>query len=353
MAWNVLVRKGVLQLQDPGPPLPFLRSQPPGAYTTTRSTNNASNILLWERHMERLAQSVQLLSKEMPHLFPNSPEKSPCFVEHVKSLVQPSLRVGLQKALELRNEGGELLIMAYITGEKEDSKGKAALVDQEGFDVYIHISRCMPIHPESDARKAIRVAIMGLGRFLPNAKHTDWIRTRQALEKTRPKDVTEVILSNDGDLLLEGMITNFFVVVSRRTSAEAELSVNQDQNWNGLMLQTAPLKGVLPGVVRKLVLEICDENGISSEQSPPSWRYRGSWKEAFTTNSVHLIQPVGHIQSPVHWDGTNEPHYQQEESWEHFTLKAPGSLTDFIQSQLLDKAAVYSTSIDSLLGVLA
>ncbi|MCO5549084.1 hypothetical protein L7F22_002550 [Adiantum nelumboides] len=129
MAWNVLVRKGVLQLQDPGPPLPFLRSQPPGAYTTTRSTNNASNILLWERHMQRLAQSVQLLSKEMPHLFPNNPEKFPSFVEHVNSLVQPSLRIALQKAMRIRNDG-ELLIMAYITGEKEDDrKGKADQIE--------------------------------------------------------------------------------------------------------------------------------------------------------------------------------------------------------------------------------
>ncbi|MCO5549083.1 hypothetical protein L7F22_002549 [Adiantum nelumboides] len=194
---------------------------------------------------------------------------------------------------------------------------------------------------------------MGLGRILPNAKHTDWIRTRQALEKSRPKDVTEVILSNDGDLLLEGMITNFFVVVSHMVSAEAELSVNQDQNFKGLMLQTAPLKGVLPGVVRKLVLEICDEHGIPCEESPPSWRHRELWKEAFTTNSVRLIQPVGHIQSPVHWDGTNEPQYQQEESWEHSTLKAPGSLTKFIQSQLQGRAAMYSTSIDFLLSVSA
>lgn len=40
-------------------------------------------------------------------------------------------------------------------------------------------------------------------------------RLRKPLEKFRPLSTTELLLSNDGDHLLEGCITNFFVVCRR------------------------------------------------------------------------------------------------------------------------------------------
>ena len=40
----------------------------------------------------------------------------------------------------------------------------------------------------------------------------NFIRRRKSLEKLRPPSVTELLLSNDGDQILEGCLTNFFVV---------------------------------------------------------------------------------------------------------------------------------------------
>lgn len=37
-------------------------------------------------------------------------------------------------------------------------------------------------------------------------------RIRKTLDKLRPPSVTEVLLSNNGDQILEGCVTNFFVV---------------------------------------------------------------------------------------------------------------------------------------------
>ncbi|KAH7298699.1 hypothetical protein KP509_25G054700 [Ceratopteris richardii] len=342
MEWNVLVRNGVLQLQDPGPPLLFLRSQLPGAYTTTRSSDNASRILFWDRHVERLAQSIEILANEKPCGFSIDPAKFPCFVDYLKSLLQRSLQIGLQRALELRSEYEELLIMAYIPGELDKCteqeqttcKGldKINTQDHEGLEVYVHISRFLP--PLSEASNPIRVAIMGFGRIVPNAKHTDWIKARKALEKARPEGVMEIILSNDGDLLLEGMVTNFFVV-SNRVNTGVKVPLTEDKRWKGVVLQTAPLKGVLPGVIRKLILEICDEHGIPCEQTSPSWQGRESWTEAFTTNSVRLIQSISSIQgSPVHRDGTNEPHYWQQDSWEYLSLQVYVSCMHIVSIQV-------------------
>ena len=43
-------------------------------------------------------------------------------------------------------------------------------------------------------------------------------RLRKPLEKLRPDLVTELLLSNDGDQILEGCITNFFVVCHKVSS---------------------------------------------------------------------------------------------------------------------------------------
>ena len=40
-----------------------------------------------------------------------------------------------------------------------------------------------------------------------------FFRTRKVLEMLQPKDATETLLSNDGDSVLEGLTTNFFVVL--------------------------------------------------------------------------------------------------------------------------------------------
>lgn len=348
MAWNLVVHNGVFQLQDPGPAVAFLRSHPPGVYTTTRSTNNASHLLLWTRHLERLAQSVKLLSKEMPYLFPNNPAKLPHFDDHLKSIIQPSLSMGLQKAIEVRSDGEELMLMTFVTGSTDKVKKNTHSDEHNGFEVYVHVSRCIT---ESVAKSPTHLAVMGPGRHVPNAKHSEWVRTRQVLEQSRPKGVTEIILSNDGDLLLEGITTNFFVVVSRRKGMvmEANIRVDGEKKFENVMLQTAPLKGVLPGVLRKLILEICAEQRIPCEEVPPSWRDRHMWIEAFTTNSVRLIQPVGSIQCPIHWDCMSEPENWQEKSWESLVLQAPGNLTQFIQNHVQNKFVMHSVSIDSLL----
>lgn len=51
--------------------------------------------------------------------------------------------------------------------------------------------------------------------FLNFGTGCDLGRLRKPLEKFRPPSTTELLLSNDGDHLLEGCITNFFVVCRR------------------------------------------------------------------------------------------------------------------------------------------
>ncbi|PIN23115.1 hypothetical protein CDL12_04164 [Handroanthus impetiginosus] len=87
-----------------------------------------------------------------------------------------------------------------------------------------------------------RLAIVGRGRDFANAKYSDWVRLRKHLEKLRPPSVTELLLSNDGEHILEGCVTNFFVVCLKDKEFE---------------VQTAPIiDGVLPGIIRQVIREL-------------------------------------------------------------------------------------------------
>lgn len=147
---------------------------------------------------------------------------------------------------------------------------------------------------------------------------SSWAHERRPLEASKPPGVGEVLLSHDGEALLEGLLTNFFVVrraagaadkaspetepsgptlerkphlpkheteerfgtrngngstrvngrsaVEERESAEGKGDGESEaesgdpafrwrDDWRGLVVQTAALEdGVLPGVVRERVL---------------------------------------------------------------------------------------------------
>lgn len=50
-------------------------------------------------------------------------------------------------------------------------------------------------------------------------------RIRKSLEKLRPDSVTELLLSNDGDRILEGCVTNYFVVCRKVSSSDLSTSI--------------------------------------------------------------------------------------------------------------------------------
>eukprot|EP00252_Welwitschia_mirabilis_P017942 TRINITY_DN40066_c0_g1_i1.p1 TRINITY_DN40066_c0_g1~~TRINITY_DN40066_c0_g1_i1.p1 ORF type:complete len:209 (-),score=36.04 TRINITY_DN40066_c0_g1_i1:304-930(-) len=200
---GVLVKNGVFQEGElPTAPV-FLKSSPPGVYTTTRTGGEGTLVLFWQRHLQRLRQSLKIVAEAKPHLYPVQFVKGGCDCDYdwdntIFPLLSCSLERGLCRALELegrRDRAEEFAITAAVTAG-------------DPLDVHIHISKYNPLDVHSEAR----LAVVGPGRELPSAKSSEWVRRREALEKFRSPSVTEFLLSNDGDNLLEGSVTNFFVV---------------------------------------------------------------------------------------------------------------------------------------------
>ncbi|KAA3486239.1 Aminotransferase, class IV [Gossypium australe] len=77
------------------------------------------------------------------------------------------------------------------------------------------------------------------------------IGLRKPLEKLRPPSVTELLLSNDGDRILEGCITNFFVICQRDKSEAEGKYLDDYNNEYSVEVQTSPISdGVLPALLR-------------------------------------------------------------------------------------------------------
>ncbi|XP_078445358.1 uncharacterized protein LOC144714483 isoform X1 [Wolffia australiana] len=310
-----LVVNGVVQAAAPPPAAVFLENVS-GVYTTTRTDGDASAVLFWERHVKRLRNSVRILAERggfsgSRFVLPSPPQ--------FRALVDESLRTGLRRALENReSEGrtGEVVITAMIA---EDQRS-------DGMDVIVHFGDYSP------TGSGTRVAVAGRGRDMAEAKRTAWVRIRKGMEKRRGPMITELLLSNDGDRILEGSLTNFFVVCRHKEDG--------DESGESLEVQTAPVSdGILPGIVRELIIEICSKRGIHFRKTAPSWAERELWEEAFITNSLRLLGHVETIEVPRPWEDLDSKSWK-EVSWEVKQFnEGPGAITSQIKRELAEAVA--------------
>jgi len=239
----VLVNNGAVSPRAPTSAASFLEATP-GAYTTARGS-----LLWWPRHLRRLAESASLLARSHPHLLglPRPRSLDSFFSETpIHALVNPSVRLPIR---EMRGrlpmvEEDDLALTALIRGG--DS------VSSDGIDVFVHVGTYSPpVFGDSGAR----VAVAGTGRAAAAAKYAPWARMRKSMERMRPPGVTELLLTNDGDHILEGSVTNFFVVCQKEEHKSKEPFAVQTLT-NMFEVQTAPISdGILPGIIRQIVIE--------------------------------------------------------------------------------------------------
>ena len=78
--------------------------------------------------------------------------------------------------------------------------------------------------------------IRGAPRSNAEAKDSEWVRQRQGLMASKPQDVNELLLAGADGTILEGLSSNFFVVMDGALHTAGE--------------------GILPGTVRDLTLQV-------------------------------------------------------------------------------------------------
>ncbi|KAM7275914.1 hypothetical protein ACFE04_017780 [Oxalis oulophora] len=339
MSTRLLFSNGVLVSQrSEAPPVSVFLESHPGAYTTTRTNhhnnnNNTARLLFWDRHLLRLANSARILFTSKPQfLFHNNPPPSqqqqlpPNWESTLTHLVNHSMNHVLPVALNELNRTDveeELAFTTLVTADFNE------IENGHVFHVFVHVgSYAVP----SFLGNAAKLAVVGRSRDVATAKYSDWVRLRKPLENLRSPSVTELLLSNDGDQILEGCLTNFFVVSRKDYNGDEDRDLHHYENKCSFEVQTAPIShGVLPGIIRQLVIEVCSSLGIPLREVAPSWSGRELWEEAFVTNSLRVIQYVETIQVPSSWNLVESKHWN-EISWDVKELKeGPGTITRIIQ----------------------
>uniref|UniRef100_A0A1J3DQW0 D-aminoacid aminotransferase-like PLP-dependent enzymes superfamily protein n=1 Tax=Noccaea caerulescens TaxID=107243 RepID=A0A1J3DQW0_NOCCA len=329
---------------DAPPVTTFLESLT-GAYTTTRTINSATSLLFWERHMKRLSSSIRIILNSKPELLFSSGSSSrfrmnqPVPESSIYDLVNGSMNKALKSVVAKEREiiyGEELAVTVLVTGNVEKfSRLGDENPDQERkvldfLDVWLHIGGYSPC-PLGVRQNAASLALVGRGRDVAAAKYSDWVRVRKPLEKFRPLLTSELLLSNDGDHLLEGCITNFFVVCRRKSASGG--------SYRDFEVQTAPIiDGVLPGVIREVIIDVCLSKGIPYRERAPSWSERELWEEAFITSSLRILQHVGTIKVPVGSLEALACTKPEEIQWKEKTFQeGPGMITELIQRAIMER----------------
>ncbi|KAJ0983925.1 hypothetical protein J5N97_002281 [Dioscorea zingiberensis] len=335
-----LVVNGAALAGDVPPVTAFLESLS-GAYTTTRTHANASLLLFWDRHLRRLAESSRILADSKPEFFNSVSDRVMVLAQNsaIESFVHESMRVGLGLALSERSRVAsrdELAITALVR-DRDDGVGN--------LDVYLHIGFYVP--PAFGIGAHLVVA--GPGREVAEAKYSDWARIRKRLERMRPPSATELLLSNDGDHILEGSLTNFFVVRRRLVNDARDPSQIDLERDCMFEVQTAPIgDGILPGVIRQLVIEVCSDIGIPVKEVAPSWSEHKLWQEAFVTSSLRLVQFVETIQAPTICEDLQLRTWK-DISWVQKRFEGAGIITTQIQREIMKRAGTSSYQTNDIL----
>ncbi|XP_058182367.1 uncharacterized protein LOC131300504 isoform X1 [Rhododendron vialii] len=352
---------GVVSPSSPAPTVSAFLESRSGAYTTTRTHGDGSLVLFWDRHLRRLADSARVLLNANPSLLFGSPHsldsfsprriRSPRWESAIESLVNESMSKALPVALGERKSGEELAITALVSGNLENICGFEDLDEERVsrvLDVRVHVGMYVP--PEFGVREnGARLAVVGRGRDVANAKYSDWVRLRKSLEKLRPPLATELLLSNDGDQILEGAVTNFFVVCRKDNNGSSPDATGEDLHGSSTYpyeIQTAPIRdGVLPGVMRQVIIDLCSSNGIPVREVASSWSRNELWEEAFITNSLRILQHVESIQVPLSWKLLES---EKDVTWVKKQFReAPGKITALIQREIMKTVGVEGYGVTS------
>jgi branched-subunit amino acid aminotransferase/4-amino-4-deoxychorismate lyase len=211
----------------------------------------------WERHLERLVVSAAELG------FPVPPSPS-------------TLLGALDQVLAangLRDAAARITVTRGIPSAARGRRTRAgAWVEAEPVE-----GRLWP-----GTRSGALRAVLSKRPFAPGPlgrhKTTSRLAYHLAREEARAARADEALLVSPGGLVLEGSVSNVFLVTGGR-------------------LRTPPLSlGILPGIVREMVLHASGRIGRAVEELPFSVEDLRRADEIFLTNSIQEIVPVGWLE---------------------------------------------------------
>lgn len=226
-----------------------------GAYTTAR-TVGGNKVFELSFHLNRIVESLLLMHETEDR---NTEEHER--LERLKFQLVESMKEGVHGFQSVYGDHGELKITVLVT------------VSNNMPQIRTHVMEL-----GERARHPVKVMVSGHPRDNAEAKDSEWVRERKALENEKPDDYNEVVLVGDDGALFEGLSSNFFALM------------------NG-SLYTAG-SGILLGSVREAVLRVAESMGIPVILEAPLLEDVGKWDAAFVSSTSRLLLPIDQLFVP-------------------------------------------------------
>ena len=223
-------------------------------FTACRTLPNGK-IFRLEDHINRLVDSAKVIHMELPHN-------------------KNQLKEILQKVLTKNDkESGELLLEIMYSG------GKAALnlITPEGETILYILVLPLNLPPEKWYQQGIKLASFPYQRQWPEVKFLNYVGAviaHQTVVKKYEADEALFLSPDKKNIVLEGTTFNFFAIK------------------NGVVLTHALDGKILPGITRKVVLELARKEDIEVRETDFSLDELTEMDEAFITSSTRNIVPV-------------------------------------------------------------
>lgn len=264
----------------------FLLSQPSGAYTTARTCSNMKRVFEWTTHVDRTAASASAMLKgdgdsaEAASTATESPSVQALLdelaqPERLRPRLEATVSAAKRQYINAFGAEGELkltLLVSWPDPSSLDAETCAAGGAPLG-SIACHVAPLPPL-----PAPPVRVEVRGAPRANALAKDSAWVAERAPLEALMRPDMNELLLASDAGELLEGSQTNFYAIIDGAVHTAGE--------------------GVLAGTVRRLLLEVCEREGIPVVLSPPTLQSASAWEGALISSTSRLLLPIDKLYTP-------------------------------------------------------
>ncbi|CAM9423978.1 unnamed protein product, partial [Chrysoparadoxa australica] len=258
----------------------FLATYPRGAYTTARSVNGCK-VFEFDAHVQRIAQSCSLMLGDQAPSYPSLMDEAS--MRRRMGAAMAACIKSFSRKYPSNNKDIKLVALV-VWGDEEEG--------QEEGTVYCHASQLVGT-ASTPRSSAVAVAANGGGDAVPKpvivevrghprnnalAKDSQWVKERESIVNLALPETNEVIMHGEDGELLEGTQTNFYAIINGAVHTAAD--------------------GILEGTVRKLILEVCAEEGIEVVLQPPRVQDIYLWEGVLISSTSRLAMPVDTVVVP-------------------------------------------------------
>jgi branched-chain amino acid aminotransferase len=246
-------------------------------FTACRTLQNG-RVFCLEDHIDRLFNFAKTIYMELPH------DKN-----ELKEVIQETIVKNKEEGKENRfssssfavaREGKELLLEIIYSGGSANLSGVAPT----GKAILYIMVLPLKMPPARWYEKGIKLAVYPYQRQWPEIKFLNYVGAviaHQTVVKKYEADDALFISPHEKKIILEGTTFNFFIIK------------------NGVIM-THPADGkILPGITRKVALELACQRGIKTKEDYFSLDDLLEVEEAFITSSTRNIVPVVRVDDIV------------------------------------------------------